>query len=450
MNGKGRIARVGALIQEEVARLISRGIKDPRIGFVSVMGVRMSKDLRYANVYVSLMGSESERKSSLIGLRSSAGWVRREVGRHLHMRVLPEIRFFADTSLDEVYHLESVFEEINAEKQRQPLLQLNHFEVITELRNARSFLLAVHENPDGDAIGSMLALRLLLQQLGKSSITCVCADPVPSMFHGLPGAAAIVNAESDTDTDDYDLGILIDCGTFSRIGAAADFFASEKRLLILDHHQEPGEPGSVGLVDAGFAATGELIAELYQAAEVPFTADAAGCLYAAISCDTGCFRFANTTARTHRLAAELMGTGIAIDELNARFFSDMSPQKFEVMRRVLERVTLYHEGAVALSWLTAADLQEIGAVNSDSENLVNLWQSIRGVQLAIFLKQFDEGETRVSFRSTASFDSAAFLRTLGGGGHAMAAGATLELPLDEARARLLEALAAWPESPWAR
>lgn len=112
---EGRKHRVAALIREEIAQLLHRGLKDPRIGFVSVMAVRMSKDLRYANVYVSLYGSDKEKKSSLIALRNSSGWVRREIGKHLRMRVTPEIRFFEDTTLDEVYHLEDVLKQLHAD-----------------------------------------------------------------------------------------------------------------------------------------------------------------------------------------------------------------------------------------------------------------------------------------------------------------------------------------------
>jgi ribosome-binding factor A len=110
---EARRQRVAALIREEIANLLHKGLKDPRIGFVSVMTVRMSKDLRYANVYVSLYGSDSEKKSSLIALQNSAGWLRREIGKHLRMRVTPEIRFFEDTTLAEVFHLEEVFRELH-------------------------------------------------------------------------------------------------------------------------------------------------------------------------------------------------------------------------------------------------------------------------------------------------------------------------------------------------
>lgn len=114
---ESRARRVGEQIRKDIADLLMKGLKDPRIGFVSVMHVRMSPDLRYANVYVSLLGSESQRKGSLVGLQQSSGWLRREVGKRLRLRYSPELRFFEDTSLDDVYRLEDVFREIHAEEE---------------------------------------------------------------------------------------------------------------------------------------------------------------------------------------------------------------------------------------------------------------------------------------------------------------------------------------------
>ena len=116
MSEKVRPKRVGELVREEIARLLSKGVKDPRIGFVSVMSVRMSNDLKYANVHVSLYGTESEKKSSLVGLRRAAGWLRGEVGRNLGLRFAPEIRFFPDDTLDRAFHLEEVFRELHEQE----------------------------------------------------------------------------------------------------------------------------------------------------------------------------------------------------------------------------------------------------------------------------------------------------------------------------------------------
>lgn len=116
MSEKSRPQRVGELVKEEIARLIVKGLKDPRIGFVSIMDVRMSTDLKYANVYVSLYGSDSEKKSSLIGLQRSASWLRGTVARNLKLRFAPEIRFFPDDTLDRVFHLEEVFRSLHADE----------------------------------------------------------------------------------------------------------------------------------------------------------------------------------------------------------------------------------------------------------------------------------------------------------------------------------------------
>jgi ribosome-binding factor A len=120
MTEKARPKRVGELVREEIARLLMKGVKDPRIGFVSVMSVRMSPDLRYANVYVSLFGTESERKSSLAGLQQAATWLRGQVTRNLRLRFAPEIRFFPDDTLDQVFHLEEVFRELHSQEREAP------------------------------------------------------------------------------------------------------------------------------------------------------------------------------------------------------------------------------------------------------------------------------------------------------------------------------------------
>ena len=119
MASEGRQKRVGELVREEIAKIIQSDLKDPRIGFTSVMAVRMSPDLRYANIYVSLLGTDSEKKSSLVGLRRSSGWIRREIGKRLRLRFTPEIRFFEDTSLDDVFHLEEVFKQIQEDREAQ-------------------------------------------------------------------------------------------------------------------------------------------------------------------------------------------------------------------------------------------------------------------------------------------------------------------------------------------
>ncbi|MBW7865605.1 MAG: 30S ribosome-binding factor RbfA [Candidatus Hydrogenedentes bacterium] len=440
MNTKGRSSRVAELIREEIAKLISNGLKDPRIGFVSVMAVRMSPDLRYANTYVSLFGGESERKSSLAGLRSSAGWIRREVGRHLRMRHTPEIRFFPDTTLDEVYHLEEVFQEIHEEQQHTPMLRLSLKEMVEELQKADSLLLLSHENPDGDAVGSLLAMRILLLGMGKTRVYTALDGAVPRIYQMLPGAKGVLNPESDVPA--FDTAVMLDCSGMDRLGGLAEWLEPGDKLLVLDHHREEGPSGSLGLIEPAYAATGELLVDLFDAAGVPISREAAECLYVAQATDTGGYRFSNTTARSHEIAARLIGAGIDNAALSDAVFNLMSRTKFELLRRVLDRAELRCGGALCVSWVSPEDFAATGALKEDTDGLINYLRQVEGVRVAALFTATEPGRCKVSLRSVAGFDSAEFLRAHGGGGHSAAAGATFELPLTGAVEELTHALEA--------
>ncbi len=440
MSAKMRPQRVAELVRQEVAAMLTKGLKDPRIGFVSVMGVRMSPDLRYANVYVSLFGTEPERKSSLIGLRNSAGWVRRELGKRLRMRYTPEVRFFPDESLEEVYHLEDVFEEIHEEQRLAPMIAVGMAEVAETLRKAERFLLTTHQNPDGDAVGSLLGLYHLLRAMGKHEIHCFIDDPVPRAYAGLPGAKHIGRAPEEAP--EYDLAVIVDVGQFERIGAVAQCLDDMRATLIIDHHLDEGPHGTVGIIDSSYAAAGEMVAELFSEADVEMSMEAAHCLYVAQITDTGGYRFSNTNPRSHRIAAQLLETGIASAAICSQVFETISRQKFELLRLVLDRMQLSAEGRVAHTWVTAQDLEDVGGGKEDVNNLVNYARNIEGVEVGVLFHATGPGTTKVSLRAREHFDAAAFLKSYGGGGHAAAAGATVEQPLAGLEKPLIENLCA--------
>jgi len=438
MSPKGRSNRVGELLREEIAKLIGRGLKDPRIGFVSVMEVRMSADLHYANVYVSLFGSEAERKGSLVGLRNSAGWIRREVGQFLRMRYTPEIRFFADETLDQVYHLEEVLEEIHTDQRHSPMLALTLEQVVEELRGAESLLLTTHVSPDGDAVGSLLGLWHMLRAMGKTRLAMAVDGAISPAYKTLPGAKRIL--KQDADRPAFDTAVLLDCSSFERIGDIAEWIAPATKVIVIDHHRDPGPAGTMGHIDAAQAATGELLVDLFDAAGVEISAEAALCLYVAQLTDTGGYRFSNTTASSHEKAARLIRTGIDVGGTNDQVFNMQPRAKFELMRRVTAHAVFHESGVLAHSWLSAEDFSAANAGREDTEGLVNLVKHVEGVRVAALFTEIEEGKTKISLRSGGGFDCAEFLRPYGGGGHAAAAGATLDMPLDAARNTLLESL----------
>ncbi len=438
MSPKGRSNRVGELLREEIAKLIGKGLKDPRIGFVSVMEVRMSPDLHYANVYVSLFGDEAERKGSLVGLRNSAGWIRREVGKFLRMRYTPEIRFFPDETLDNVYHLEEVFEEIHTEQRHTPMLALTLEQVVEELKSAESLLLTTHVNPDGDAVGSLLGMWHLLRAMGKTRTAMAMEGAAPKTYAALPGVKRILN--EDADTPSFDTVVMLDCSSFERIGAIAEWIEPSAKVIVIDHHRDPGPPGTLGHIDSAHAATGELLMDLFDAAGVEISPDAALCLYVAQITDTGSFRFSNTTARSHEKAARLVATGIDVGAVNNEVFNMQPRAKFALMGRVVAHATFHENGTWADSWLSPEDFGDARATGESTEGLVNLLKHVEGVRVAALFTSCEPGKCKVSLRSEGAFDCAAFLRQFGGGGHVAAAGASLDMTLERAREAVLPAL----------
>lgn len=439
MSQKGRPLRVAELIREEIAKLLMKGLKDPRIGFVSVMAVRMSPDLRYANVYVSLFGDERERKSSLIALQNSAGWIRREVGKYLRMRVTPEIRFFPDDTLDQVYHLEEVFQEIQQERNNAPMIQVGLPAIAQELRAAKAFLVVSHEFPDGDAVGSVLGMAHLLRLLGKERVVCALPDPVPRLYRRLPGANKITLWREESPA--FDLAIILDVSSLDRIGKLSSWInPAAKKALVLDHHLDQGPEGCIGFIDASYAATGEIIADLFDAAEVPLNLEAAHCLYVAQITDTGGYRFSNTNPRSHRIAAKLLEIGLDVSTICSEVFEVISAPKLELLRRMLDRMETALEGRLAFSYVTTQDFAESGGAKEDSDGLINFIRNREGVLVGVLFNAVEAAVTKVSLRSRSGFDSAAFLGAYGGGGHAAAAGATVNRPLSEVQPEIIAQL----------
>lgn len=442
MKQNPRGERVAELVREEIAKLISRGLKDPRIGFVSVMGVRMSPDLHYADVYVSLYGDEKEKKSSLVALRNSEGWVRRELGRHLRMRVTPEVRFMEDDSLDQVYHLEEVIRELHQAEQDSPMLKLNLSETIEELSKANSFLLTSHVNPDGDSVGSVLALSYLLKAMGKKNVHMVMHDAVPKMYQGLPGASNIKRYAEGDDAPKYELAVMLDCNRRDRIGDVTHWIPEGQRTLIIDHHLGDEPEANVGFIDTGYAAVGEIVVELFQTATLVMDQKAAQCAYVAQVTDTGGYRYANTSARSLRIGAQLMETGINTAKICAEVFDVLTPIKFAMLKLALDRMAFVAGGKAAYTYIDKPDMDANDAKREDLEGIVNYARKIEGTVAGLFFTGTGPEETKVSMRAGDSLNAANFLGEWGGGGHAAAAGASIARPLGEVMPEIIARLTA--------
>jgi len=314
--------------------------------------------------------------------------------------------------------------------------------IAAALRAADSFLIASHPNPDGDAIGSILAAYHLLRALGKTAVTCVNDDPVPRIYQWLPGADQIVAATEPIVCPD--VAIALDVTRRERLGKAAGGIKPSTKVIVIDHHLEDASFGDCVYQDAGASAVGEILVDLFLEAGVPISRAAAECAYVAIITDTGGFRFGNTTPHTHGTAARLLETGLSVPEISCRVFDTMSAPKLDMLRRLLQAMQRTAQGRIAYSMLTLRDMHEARAREEDLDGLVNFTRNIEGVRVGLLFREVDATTTKVSARSNVlgdpprTLNCAELLSPFGGGGHRGAAGAVLDMPLEAARSRVLQ------------
>lgn len=440
MTKRVRIERVAEFIREEIAKLLIDGIKDPRLGFVSVLRVKMSNDLRYADVYVSLYGNEKQRKSSLIALQNATGWIKSMIAQNLHLRHIPEIRFLPDDSLDRAYAMEEVFNQIHKERSTLPFLNLEFTQLIEEIQQSNRILITTHERPDGDALGSLIGMWIWLEQKGKQVIPLISA-PVPKMYNFLPRSSQIRHLEEEKlPRWEYDTVVIVDVASLSRIGDVDDYVKPIHKVIVIDHHDTLEANGLMGYVNSSYSACGEIIAEIYLKTETPFDKESATALYVAIATDTGGFRFSNTTSLTHSITSTLLNTGIDIEEINTKIFESFTKEQFELLKRILNRTEFIAGGKISYSCLFLKDFQETGATLEDCHNLTNFLRDIENVIVGVLFVELEEDKTKVSLRSRKVFHSGEFLAHFGGGGHRCAGGGTLKMPIHNAKEKILAEL----------
>jgi phosphoesterase RecJ-like protein len=314
-------------------------------------------------------------------------------------------------------------------------------EVVERLRSARRVLTICHENPEADALGSALAVALLVER-GGGVATPVCADPVPAMYDFLPGMDRF-RREPDPSLD-YDLLVVADCGELDRIGPVIETHRplfDRVPILDIDHHISNRHFGAVDWVDARSSATCEMVTLLAWRLGVPLSA-AEGMLASALAggvvMDTGNFQHPNVTPRTLVVAAALREAGADLSDIARRLYRSKPNTQLLLFGRVLARLSSSPDGRLVWSTLELADLVATGAVAAESEGLVDLLAQSESSEASILFKEGLNGTTRVSVRTRdGGVDATVLTGAFGGGGHARAAGATVSLPLDEARAAVL-------------
>lgn len=303
---------------------------------------------------------------------------------------------------------------------------------------ADTIVIASHDRPDGDAIGSSLALGLILEKLGKS-VSIVNRDPVPESLAFLPGSGKIRPLKGPVSAD---LLIVLDAAGQDRIGEDFwDFVAAIPVTANLDHHISNTRFGDLVHVDAEAPATGQLVFELARHSGWPLDAEIGENLLAAISTDTGSFRYPSTTSRTMRIAGEILDLGVDVGRVNQLLYESYPLRRVEALQRLLQGMRLPFGGRCASVTLPLSVTRELGLQTGDTEGVIDVIRAIDTVQVAVFFEELPDGKIRVSSRAKdARYSVGAICAVFGGGGHTLAAGARLAGPLDVAEERFLEAV----------
>jgi phosphoesterase RecJ-like protein len=306
-------------------------------------------------------------------------------------------------------------------------------QVVEQIRAGDRFLLTTHENPDGDALGSLLALQRILEALGKDSVMFLAAKefPLPVEYRFLP----LEEVFHDPPADIADrVVVFLDCGNIDRM--PVDFLhADGMKVINIDHHHDNTRFGTVNLVDVDASCTAEIVYDLAGLLGVELTSEIADALYVGLVTDTGKFMYENTDARSHRMAAGLIEAGVDVNEIYRRLYEHAPIEKLKLLARALEAIELRDKGRLAITYISTEDYASIGAGEALTEGIIDHLRTIDGAVVAAVVRDQPESgraARKVSMRSTdGRIDVSAIARAHGGGGHRRAAGFRTDLPYEQ-------------------
>lgn len=295
--------------------------------------------------------------------------------------------------------------------------------IMNLIKAGHRFVLSGHVMPDGDSLGSVLALGEVLEEMGKE-VTMLCYDPVPDNYTFLPGAGKLLTGDRQLGGN-YDAFIVLDCSVPDRLGPYDRLLGQVPLVINIDHHPDNSIPGDYNYVDPSAAATGEILFDMLRGSGRSLSPGVATCLYTAIITDTGSFQYENVTPATHRRVADLIEYGVDIGKVNSMIFDQKPLSSILLLREALQTLQFSDCGRVA--WITVFrhTLEKVKARDEHTENLINYPRSISGVKVAILFRELENGVFKVGFRSKEDIDVNRLATRFGGGGHKKASGCLL-------------------------
>ena len=320
-----------------------------------------------------------------------------------------------------------------------PLASTTLEKVAMALKVGKRFLLTNHKEPDGDGIGSMLALGQALLGANKD-VVLFTEKPVPEPFDQLRGADRIIHDLNDKE--EFDAVVILDCGEIDRLGNSGNSLRKHT-IINIDHHETNDFFGDLNLVKADFSSTGELVFGVIKTAGLPMSYDVAENIFTAIQTDTGSFSYDNTTPNAFKIAAEMLAYGVKPGEVSRKIMGNYRFSRLALLELALGTIEFYHRGQIAVMTLTG-DLFELAGANCmDSERFVDYPRFVVGVEIAVLIRQNGENEFKFSLRSNGRVNVALLALKFGGGGHARAAGFERYGSVEQVKKEFLEEAAAF-------
>jgi phosphoesterase RecJ-like protein len=449
--------RVNEVLREVLADGVE-ALGDPGLGFVTVTAVRAAPDLSQASVYVSVLGAEKRRARSLRALERAHGVLQSRIARELHLKRTPQLSFHYDETLDQAMRLEQLIrrehELVGPDSGMTEITLENDLAaVVAALRAADRVIIATHENPDGDAVGSLTAAAAALRSLGKEVRTYL--EPESSIPHEVAfldtnGLERTVDPES---LEGWTL-LALDCGNERRLGAQyADLLSRCSPVIDVDHHHDNSRFGGVNLIDGTASSTAEILVRIFDGLGAEITPEIAESLYVGLVTDTGRFQYRTTSPAALRLGARLVESGVDVHKVFERVFESVQPGKLRLLGRVIDHAVPYCDGRLLISHVTRDDLALVEGDEATTEGLIDHLRAVEGVQVAGLIREqvpLADGSitpNRVSLRSRGLIDVSVIARLSNGGGHKQAAGFSHPGSVDDIRGFIVSEVSAQLAEP---
>lgn len=303
--------------------------------------------------------------------------------------------------------------------------------ILNEINNAEKIVILTHENPDGDAIGSSLAMKLALRQLGKDADVII--PEFPKDFEFLP---AISEIKKESDIEEYDLAISLDCGSLQQLNGWTKYFENAKVKVAIDHHSSNSMFADYNYVNPDTPACAQLLLVVFSYFKIDITKEIGTCILAGIITDTGGFRYDGVTSETFRFVGELCERGVKVSKVYGKVFANKSRAKFELHKIATNRLEFLEEGKIAFTYITKEDEQAVHALSGDYDGIVEVGRDVEGVEVSVFLRETNKG-IKVSLRSKDYVKVSEIAMMFGGGGHIRAAGVLMQGSMEQVKGQVL-------------